>query len=703
MATRNGKWIAFTVLTVLTLTQIGVARQPIVVFVAGQPGTALEGSSLLVALPLVNMGKVEATRVEITAIRLRTALLVEPTNLPLRLENVASEGRAIVEASFSSAHLVRNEKYLLEVDGKCLVSGRETTYSVRRYIELPPSAPGSAQLKNFEAIRHQVKGAPFRHMNIAIPHEVNEPGPPTPIGMLRGKMMPTSKSTNIQRGLKTTPNSPKRRGRGIKQTEDGGPRASPSNINVLVPASLDTAPQDPANDMVFLQNTSIGAASSGIPVDPSVASSTGASIPEVILSSGNTYGAMSTDGGNTFTILDPTTIFPNTDASGNLIDGGLCCDQVIHYSASVDRFFWLMLFRAGSNGQNRLRLASASPATLVSSGGTSWSYWDLTSSTFGIGNNILDYPDLSVGKDSLYLSVDGNGGLIVARIPLTQLRDSLTIQGGYTDPSNGQSAYGVHLIQNPWDEIFWAGHPTTSSLRVFSMKEGSNTYSWKDVDIDSYPYKDFTSNSPDGTNWLASLFSGGPGGIRMFDAAGVDQVWFEWMGSRGGNFLQPHIQIVRLRTSDYKVLGQTQIWNPDFAFGYASFTLANSLVGVSLNFGGGTEYGSPAVGIFGDEVFYSVCDSTANASRFGDYATVRQAVPNGGLLSAQVYCVSKGPAFDARYVLFGRSADVNPPPIQLVKATPGNGETSKGKGGRVNFGQLSLSNYQIDPEKKERR
>jgi hypothetical protein len=70
----------------------------------------------------------------------------------------------------------------------------------------------------------------------------------------------------------------------------------------------------------------------------------------------------------------------------------------------------------------------------------------------------------------------------------------------------------------------------------------------------------------------------------------------------------------------------------------------------------------------GDGVLYAPCNSTANASRYGDYSTVRQAWPNGYLFSATVYCVTPGPAFDPRYVLFGRSSDVNP--LSISAAPP---------------------------------
>jgi hypothetical protein len=53
-----------------------------------------------------------------------------------------------------------------------------------------------------------------------------------------------------------------------------------------------------------------------------------------------------------------------------------------------------------------LRLASASPAEIRNSTGTAWHRWDITSGLLGFGTNWLDYPDLSVGNQFLWLTVN---------------------------------------------------------------------------------------------------------------------------------------------------------------------------------------------------------------------------------------------------------------------------------------------------------
>src|ERR671925_670214 len=90
-----------------------------------------------------------------------------------------------------------------------------------------------------------------------------------------------------------------------------------------------------------------------------------------------------------------------TVPKGRSVPGRRSARTAIKKSPSVDRFIWLL------QGNNGFRLASASPATLLSSGATAWTYWNLPSSLFGQPTGTgVDYPDLSVGDNSLYLSWD---------------------------------------------------------------------------------------------------------------------------------------------------------------------------------------------------------------------------------------------------------------------------------------------------------
>jgi hypothetical protein len=68
-----------------------------------------------------------------------------------------------------------------------------------------------------------------------------------------------------------------------------------------------------------------------------------------------------------------------------------------------------------------MRIAAASPAQVISSNGTAWTYWNLTPEVFGEPTGTgFDYPDLAVGPNSLFMSWDaGVVASTVAVIPVS--------------------------------------------------------------------------------------------------------------------------------------------------------------------------------------------------------------------------------------------------------------------------------------------
>ncbi|MGZ3184119.1 MAG: sialidase family protein [Telluria sp.] len=406
----------------------------------------------------------------------------------------------------------------------------------------------------------------------------------------------------------------------------------------------------------------------------------GAEAGNVVMASGNWYAMYSTDGGATFTSIDPTTIFPNT------ADGGFCCDQVLQYAPSVDRFIWLMQFQPGADGNSRLRIAAASPQDVINSKATAWTYWDLTNAGLGVAavkdtTGPLDYPDMALGDNHLYLSVDarasGNGtGLVVVRVPLNEIQAGGTINYRYTHPGDSLSAFGAHITQNTGDEVFWAGTGSpkdNGTLQVFSWKADSDTYFWRDVAL-KYNWANgaISSVAKDGNDWLNKL-----NGFPKFAAIGAtrrgNEVWFAWTASAGDgghggfDFPNPHVQVVQIDVkNNYKLLGHFPIWNPDYAFAYPSLaTNDRGEVGIALGWGGLQNYAQAAVGILGDFVVWYPEASTAATTRWGDYVTVRQASPQTGMFAGFGYAIIKdsstaGVHFDPYYILFGRQSVVNP-------------------------------------------
>jgi hypothetical protein len=392
----------------------------------------------------------------------------------------------------------------------------------------------------------------------------------------------------------------------------------------------------------------------------------------VVMLSYNTSALLSTDGANTWTLLNPSTIFPSApskDAAGNLLDNGLCCDQVLQYVPQIDRFIWLMQFCGSGtsgclSGINRVRIAAASPQQIINSGGTAWTYWDLLSGTFSLGTTTMDYPDLAVGDNFLYISADAVGtGLLVVRIPLTEIQNSQTINIGFTTPSDSSVAYGGHLSQNTGNAVFWAGHNTNSQMRVFTMAEGSNQYAWRDVDIQSWPNATISSIAKDGTtDWLQFLGTSFPGNAVLgITRRNANEVWFSWTASSGSGFKQAQVQVVELDVSKYSVISQWQIWNDNYAFAFPSLsTNGAGEVGISLAWGGNQDYGNHAVGFLGDFIVWYPEASDAAITRWGDYVSVRRNVPEPNTFDASGYAVFKqtppatGIRFEPYYIQFRR-------------------------------------------------
>jgi hypothetical protein len=379
----------------------------------------------------------------------------------------------------------------------------------------------------------------------------------------------------------------------------------------------------------------------------------------VVFVTGNWFAAYSTNNGGSFTEFNPSTVFPN-DAIG------FCCDQVVQYVPSIDRFIWVL------QGQGGYRLASASPATIISSRGTAWTYWNLTANLFGQpAGTDLDFPDVSVGTNSLHLSwgVGGSAcpsgckGFQISRISLAGIQAGGTITIEYTNPPDSRMATGGHLMQNTPDEILWAGHTSSSKMRVFSLAEDSNTYHWRDVTISSWARgTTLSSLTPDGHDWLDRADTTIQGSTRI-----GNQLWFAWTAASDSIFPQPHVQMVALdRDNNFKKIEQVQIWNNDYAFAFPAlaFNACSREIGLSLAYGGNGHYANHVVGFWGDSVVYVTTASNVGRNRFGDYMTIRQAPHTnenpGNLFAAFGYGLNSVPPplsgirSDVRYVLFGR-------------------------------------------------
>lgn len=627
---------------------------------------------LLVALPIQNVGTATAQNVKVTSIALTSSTLIGPNTLPMPLGDLAKDDIVSINAQFDRSGLVSGSKYRMTVGGTYQVAGKTYGFKVNRNITTPSASPGSANLRSSTITPFTMEDPANFPISPRPPKDEpkgrNPKRPPVPIGKTQ-IMYPNAFLTNPM----------------SEQPPGGGPGSGAPRVTF-------------ESDGTFGLN-------GGTPPDPSGASGGTGNRVEVVLTTGNTYASVSLDGGQTFTNINPFCMFGYIacDAAGNQtgaprVDGNLCCDQVVQYVPAINRFVWLMqtwptgwvngarndaLGNSIAPGSNRLRIVVVSPDDVRSwatGGGSSWRVFDLTTATLGLtgANDWLDYPDLAVGNNFLYVGVDkisGNGGLIVARIRLDQLATANTLNIEYTAPADIDGrAHGSHLTQNSGDAMFWAGHNATNKLTVFNMPETSNRYGWRDVDINTYSNVDYSSNTPTGTNWLAGSNGFGLENVQAAvrvpfvglcspgSSCPADEVWFAWgAGKNTGNSRpQPYVEVVHLDSQNFTLKQQMHIWNPSFAFAYPAFARnAANDIGVAIAVGGGDREAHTSVGFMGDFQVWALSTSTSSISRYGDYVTVRKAHPNDKLFSAVGYGITIG-GFEPRYALFGRFCDVNP-------------------------------------------
>ncbi len=613
--------IALCCVPMVSKAQVSAAN-----FVSGPPGISDISHVLYVVLPIENNGTVTATNVRVTSATLRSATLVSPTVFPVLLGAIAPDHSANFQGNFSDTSLVQNTPYLLTVRGTYQVGAASAGFALNLFVRLPAASPGSNTVLSTTLGSNSVTGAPYPHQAPAQGDDVNDVGPPVPTGpFVPGTPTPNSTSAPVA----AVPNA--------------------LRPNIIRPLA--------GPNVGFDSNQSLGLTSAGIGCNPGTAPASCAEPSGATAASGVTFmtanwvAAYSTDG-TTYHSVDPTTVFPN-DAVG------YCCDQIVQYAAGIDRFIWLL---QGSNGY---RLAVASPASVSSSGATSWTYWNLTTSVFGTSSTSFDYPDLSLGNNSLYISWDANcspscsGGLQVARISLAELQAGGTITIDYTHQSDSSVAWGSHLTQDTQDEIFWAGHNNTSSLRVFSWAEGSNTYYWRDIDVSSWSNAAMSSKTPDGQDWL--LF-GFPGHSVIGATRSGSQLWFGWGAGTDSNFQQTHVEMVTLdRSNNFNKTQQVQIWNNSYAFAYPALATnaCTGEIGLSLQYGGPNNYEDHVVGFWGDYEVFTTANSNFGENRYGDYVTIRQTPGfNGSYFEAYGYGVTNstksGTQADVRRVVFGR-------------------------------------------------
>jgi hypothetical protein len=408
------------------------------------------------------------------------------------------------------------------------------------------------------------------------------------------------------------------------------------------------------NDVVLVQNVELeSVATHGTASnvgEPSV-SSTG----QVVFYTGNWYAAVSSNGGKTFKFVDPFNSFPDPDGMS------FCCDQVVQYIPNIDTFVWLLQYTEKAGGGNIQRLAFAKTADVPKG---RWQLYDISPDSLGLPKCFLDFPDLALGKNHLYVTTNVFQGSPWIATAIVRIPFSGILQGTITaDHAVSRQNFNFRVAQHTGTRAYWASHQDTSTLRVFWWDEGTPQPSARDVAVATWNETDYSTPTPSQDDWLARADPRVTGATR----AG-DELWFGWGAGRGGanNRPHPYVQIARLGANDLRVTDNINLWDPGAAICYAALcsNTAGNEVATSYMTGGESLEPSHVVGFLTApqrNMFAARGQRGPNDGQWGDYLTVRRHQPEGTLFAATGYTLkSEANANTAtpRFVLFGRSKDV---------------------------------------------
>jgi hypothetical protein len=653
-------------------------RRREVLLTTSTPGAYWEDGILYLALPVKNEGKATAHGVRVESIQFISFKRLTPAILPVDLGTIVYEERAVLDASFAFPNESAGETLQIQMVGTYVSYKKRKLFSLSSSFSIPRSAG--------EAVTHHVSVEP----KVAL----GSPFPPQP--------RPPKKPEDYEHEQANTPPTPKGPFRQGVQSPDI--QVLLSDIGAVGDIIRSGPPEAAPSDTLVIARNATFMTDAGFPPDPSGASGGGVVFATANPPGTNICAAISTDDGLTFTPVDPSTIWSNIfsavkDSAGNTIAGGLCCDQVVRYVASIDRFVWYQQFNnttaPGGGLINMIRIAVAKPGDIKAKGYNGsgvWTYWDMTSATFNLGENWMDYPDMAVGDNFLYFCTNKvNTGGFVVRMPLSELRDGTTLHMNYT-------AAGVcaKMTRNASSELYWSVWASDSAITVYNWREDSNSYSWRKIPLASWDRSNYAAPDPAGNRWLWGVagFFNVQGAARRymvnpFGGYVFNELWFAWNAGIDASNSYPSIELVRVDALSFKVIQQIKIRNNEHAFAYPDL-VANQIsgdaagfdVGFTFLWGGNRFYGNPGVGIFRMDNIGDIMVSPANTTlvsvgtsdfspngRSGDYFTVNPHWPQSGVFSAFVYQTIQdtsqpsGWRWDCRAIRFGRKSFFDDTPL----------------------------------------
>lgn len=444
-----------------------------------------------------------------------------------------------------------------------------------------------------------------------------------------------------------------------------------------------SAPSSQASPLAasLIQSTEVFSATAAIgsTTEPSVAQSGNRTFY-----TGNWFAAQSTNGGQSWTFLDPFTGPFSPPASD---PPGFCCDQVTIYDPSSNAIFWLQQYvksTAQNTGTQRINVDMGADGT--------WDCkYDFTPANFGLGaGKWFDFPDLALTAAFLYhttnvfnVSNDQFANSAVARYPLSQIGQCQTINVQFFTSATES---GPRLTHGATTTMYWATHNSTSSMRVRSWADSSSTNSSVDRTVTTWPQNlPYSCPGPD----LKNMCGRTDGRIvGAYVTNGV--VGFMWTASQGGTFTFPHVRVAKFNQTNLTLLAEQQIFSSSFAWAYPSVSPngQGDVGGTILSGGGALHLGCHAWASSGsnggsfqplDQVEIIRSTSGPINDRAGDYLTSRRHPTDPKAWVGTCYSLQGG----------GTDGNARPLYVQFTNAPPVLGVTPTS----LDFGTIEVGQF----------
>ena len=393
----------------------------------------------------------------------------------------------------------------------------------------------------------------------------------------------------------------------------------------------------------------------------------------IVFYSGNLFASFSTDGGASFTFVDPYTQF-------DPLDGGFCCDQTVIYDPTRDLMIWqLQYFWSPSTNKGSYRIAFANPASVASAG---WCTYEFNPGSFGLDpGRSLDRPSVALSNNfvwysaNIYTEPDPKWEQTVMwRIPLDVAANCPSLAFDFfLDTQN----FHFTPVAGAVETMYWASigtGPVPGQIRIYQWAEAdsmpSSTVRFVSPSWPNFPRR---CPGPDGLNWCDRADKRSAAG---WISNGV--IGFMWSASQGfagdlGPFRYPYVHVARFNASTLARIDEPIIWNASGAWIYPAVAVnERGDIAGTLYFGGGGYFPIMTALILDDlspapapwEI-YGFVGSDAGADRWGDYYSSRRNGSNGNTWVISGQQVTGGQV-NAWYVWMGRDRDA--PPTEMTSS-----------------------------------